>query len=99
MPKTQNLILDVDPLQSHPFFPKAGTFFLSIRRRDALCMNTLDTMSQLVSSCSSWCYYQRNAREMQVCVSMKADKDKSLRLIVKSEVMIALCEDASQMYY
>lgn len=32
-------------------------------------------------------------------MSMKANKDKSLCLIIKSEVMIALCEDVSQMYY
>lgn len=56
-------------------------------------------MSQLVSSCSSWCYYQRKALEMQVCVSIKTNKDKSLHLIIKSEVMIALCEDVSQTHY
>lgn len=37
--------------------------------------------------------------EMQVCVSMKTNKDKSLRLIIKSGIMIALCEDVSQMHY
>ncbi len=30
---------------------------------------------------------------------MKTNKDKSLRLIIKSVVMIALREDVSQMYY
>lgn len=34
-----------------------------------------------------------------VCVSMKINKDKSLRPIIKSGVIIALCEDVSQMYY
>lgn len=34
-----------------------------------------------------------------VCVSMKTNKDKSQGLIIKSEVMIALCEDVSQMYH
>lgn len=36
---------------------------------------------------------------MQVCVSMKTNKDKSLRLIITSEAMVALCEDVPQMYY
>lgn len=36
---------------------------------------------------------------MCVRVSMKANKDESLHLIIKSEVMIALREDVSQMCY
>lgn len=36
---------------------------------------------------------------MQVCVSVKANKNESLRLIIKCEVMIALREDVSQMCY
>lgn len=37
--------------------------------------------------------------KMQVCVSAKANKNDSLRLIIKCEVMIALREDVSQMCY
>lgn len=37
--------------------------------------------------------------DVGVCVSMKANKDESLHLIIKSEVMIALREDVSQMCY
>lgn len=88
-------------IQSH-LFSKAGTcfyFFLEASEKNALCMITLDMMSQLVSSCSSWCYYQRISGDAGVCEPRKTNKDKSLRLIIKSGIMIALCEDASQMYY
>lgn len=33
---------------------------------------------------------------MQVCVAMKTNKEKSQFLIIKSGIMIALCEDVSQ---
>lgn len=85
------------PPISSPFFQKPvleKSRFLSIRGRGALCMNTLDMMSQLVSSCSQ-SYYQRKALEKQVCeygvrvrtyvcvcVPIKASKDKSLHLSI-----------------
>lgn len=41
----------------------------------------------------------KRALEMQVCAPKKTNKDKSLCLIIKSGIMIALCGDVSQMYY
>lgn len=41
----------------------------------------------------------KKAPETQVCVSRKTNKGKSLSLIIKFGKMIALCEDASHMYY
>lgn len=64
-------------------------------------MNTLDMMSQLVSSCSQ-SYYQRKDLEMMVCVRACASRlwcpveTKPLHSIIQSEVPTALRDNVAQ---